>query len=207
VEQFPILPDLSPHRFAQLIEAIVELDESIAQNFIWNARLSECKRVINLAVEEVVQAHCKAAHDWKSDVLVMRAASLPSALAEAERTGAADRAKVLSSLLRLNRLLQSAKPNIVKRGSGDARKLAASPNKNMMSLDRLSHIVGALEDYMADAMKVLDDVQNERAPVTVRDRDRSPSFGVRDTIEFKITRENAVAVLAEVPPDGGIPLT
>jgi hypothetical protein len=129
-----INPLLSERRVAMLADAVGRVEAAVEAGNVPNTLFTKAKAIINLAVDEAIDEFNKANRDYDFDTLVLGAYNVPAALKEAVAKGATKRASLLTHMLPLHELLQSAKPHIVKRSSGgQACTVPASISKDSMT--------------------------------------------------------------------------
>lgn len=126
----PIITRLSPRRAAQVANVVSGLQAAIELGMVPNKMITEAKDILNRATDEAVEAflkegpHNEGHHqsDWwlgayRADAMVRGMHGVPAALKRVQKAGGlTDYAALLTSLLPLRDLLESAKPLIKKRG-------------------------------------------------------------------------------------------
>lgn len=138
---------LREHRFVQLTAAVEGLETAIADGAVPNASFTKWKAKINLAVDESFNDLNKKLGDHKYDTLVMGAFNVRAALNEARRKGT-PRIELLTKLMPLQDLLQSAKPLIVKREQKQAPEVAVVP-VGYMTCQVCGRSIGAATGFIA----------------------------------------------------------
>lgn len=115
-----VLPRLRrEYHLTRLLPTVQKLEVAIDAGRVRNADYNEAKELFNRVVEDVVDQHQDANHDYANDVMVSGAYRIPAGLKEAVKKNNKSRAELLTALLPLNDLLVAAKPLIVKRVPGE----------------------------------------------------------------------------------------